>query len=185
MKLIKTGLIVLFSVVVTACSGMSNYFNAIDTSDKKLEGEGITLSQTIQTKDLYGAWANASDDNGPIDSTVIFALYTDHTGLVYFSDIDRKTKVETMGIEQFTWKFDESKKELNSVIFQQINRVGDKKTTKTMNKKEQHKVDLYRLDNEKLAIKLSNKEQTIELFRMPNDIYNKLTQDRPDLPRLK
>jgi plasmid maintenance system killer protein len=182
MKLMQKGLIVLFSVILTACGGISSY---MDVSDKKLEGEGITLSETIKTKDLYGAWAFATEDKDPNDITLIFALYTDHTGLAYGLDIDRKTKVETASIEQFTWKFNETNKELDSVIFKQIESIGDKRTEKTLNKKEQHKVDLYRLDNEKLAIKLVNKEQRLIFFRMPNSTYNKLVQDRRDLPRLK
>lgn len=182
MKLMQKGLIILFSVLLTACSGLANY---LDTSDPRLEGEGVTLSETIKTKDLYGAWAFATEDSDPNDVVLIFALYTDHKGLAYGLDTDPKTKVETVGADYFTWQFDEANKELNSITFQQLNGVGDNLTKKDVHKVEKHKVDLYRLDNEKLAIKLVNKEQRLIFFRMPNETYNKYIKDRPDLPRLK
>ena len=182
MKLMQKGLIVLFSLVLAACGGLPSY---MDTTDEKLKGQGMTLSETIQTKDLYGAWAFATEDDDPNDVTILFALYTDHTGLAYALDVNRKTKVETMQAEYFTWKFDESNKNLISVTFKQIDRVGDKRTEKTLNKPDQHKVDIYRLDNEKFAIKLVNKEQRLILFRMPNETYNNFIKLLPDLPKLK
>lgn len=182
MKLMQKGLIVLFSLVLAACGGLPSY---MDTTDEKLKGQGMTLSETIQTKDLYGAWAFATEDDHPKDVTLVFALYTDHTGLAYALDVDRKTKVETMQAEYFTWKFDEANKKLNSVIFKQVDRKGEKRTEKVVNKPDQHKVDLYRLDNEKFAIELVNKEQRLILLRMPNSTYNEFIKDRPDLPRLK
>ncbi|MGL4675799.1 MAG: hypothetical protein ACRCXK_13160 [Wohlfahrtiimonas sp.] len=182
MKLMQTGLIFLFSVVLTACSALTNY---VDNRDSKLEGEGIAISKTIQTKDLYGAWANATDDNDPNDVLLLFVLQTNHQGMAYGLETDRKTKVITTGIEHFIWQFDETNHELNSVIIKQINSVGDKRTEKVVNLKEKHKVDLYRLNNEKLAIKLVSKDQSLEFFRMPNETYNKLIKGRSDLPRLK
>jgi len=182
MKLMKTGLTLLLAIVLTACSGLTGY---MDTSDKKLEGEGVTLSQIVTNKDLYGVWAIATDDGDPNDVTLIFAFYTDHTGLVYVVDKDAKTKTEYTSAKFFKWKFDEANKELHSAVFKQIEHKKGQRTEKKVDDRDVHKIDLYRLDNEKFAIKLYNKKQRLLLLRMPNDTYNNLLKIRPDLPKLK
>ena len=182
MKLIKMGLVIALSAMLTACGGIAAY---MDTSDEKLKGQGVTLSETVKTKDLYGAWMFSTDDTDPDDIMLIFAFYTDHTGLAYGLDVNRKTKAEHMSAEYFTWKLDETNKELHSVIFKQVDRKGDKRTEKTVNERDTHKVGLYRLDNQKFAITLDNKSQRMIFFRMPNDTYNDFIKLRPDLPRLK
>lgn len=182
MSIIQKSLVILLSVMLTACGGIASY---MDTSDELLKGEGITLSETIKEKDLYGAWAFATDDKDPEDIMLIFAFYTDHTGLAYGLDVNRKTKAEHMSAEYFTWKLDEANKELYSVIFKEVDRKGDKITEKNVNKPDTHKVGLYRLDNQKFAITLDNKSQRLIFFRMPNETYNDFIQLRPDLPKLK
>lgn len=182
MKLMKTGLTLLLAIVLTACSGLTGY---MDTRDEIIQGEGVKLSETIQAKDLYGAWAISTDDNDPNDILLVFSFYTDHTGLVYASNVDRKTQSTHTSIEYFTWQLDENKKELHSNVVRQVETINGKKTDKQVKDSDVHKLELYRSDNEKIAIRLQDKNKKFVLLRMPNSTYNKFIQGRPDLPRLK
>ncbi|MGL4675797.1 MAG: hypothetical protein ACRCXK_13150 [Wohlfahrtiimonas sp.] len=182
MNLMKINLVVVLSVMLAACSGIAGY---MDTKDEIIQGEGVKISETIQEKDMYGAWAISTDNNDPNDVLLMFSFYADHTGLVYVSNIDRKRKSEHISIEYFTWTLDEKKKELYSNVVRQVETINGKKRDKQVKDSDIHKLELYHSDNEKMALRLQDKKQKFVLLRMPHSTYNKFIQGNPDLPRLK
>lgn len=182
MTFIRTGLICLFTIFITACGMLSSPFEGIN--DDKVEK--MTIAETIKSKDLYGAWAIASEDGADMDFLYIVVLMPDHVGVNYLTIDEKKGKPESVYTESYTWKFDSKNKIFTMDSYERVTKEdGKPEKSELLKEIKDYNTDLYLLDGKALAIRFVGPDGKFTFLRMDNDIYHKLVKDVPGLPKLK
>lgn len=182
MVIIRTGLITLFSLFIASCSMLSSPFAGVN--DDKVDE--MTVAETIRTKDLYGAWAIASDDDPKIDFLYVVVLMPNHMGVNYLTLDEKNGQPETEYTESYRWKFNEKEQVFTMHSEHRSTKEGSKPAKEeSINETTTYKTVLYQINGQSLAIRFSDSKEQLTFLRMDNSTYQKLVRGVPGLPRLK
>lgn len=184
MRLLGRILVLSLSLLVAACGMLSSPFEGVN-EDKVAR---MTLADTIQAKDLYGAWAISADD--PVDFLYLVVFLPNHTGLLYLTMDEKDGKPESIYTESLTWKFNEKTRifTMNSAVRKSIENGKPEKIEKINETKNYH-TKMYMLDGKRLAVQFvgdgKTDHRTYTFLRMDDKTYYRLVEGVPDLQRLK
>lgn len=184
MTFIRTGMLLAFSFFITSCSMLSSPFEGVN--DDKVEM--LTLADTIKTKDLYGAWAIASDDedNEPIDFLYLVVLLPNHSGLNFLTMDEKNGKPESRYSEYYTWKFNEKEKKFTTHSFKRNSiEYGKPEVSINLDETTVYDTQVYQLNNDILAVRFSKPGEKYTFLKMDNATYQQLVKDIPGIPAIK
>lgn len=185
MAIIRAGLIILTSFFIASCGMLKSPFEGVN--DDKVDQ--MTLATTIKTKDLYGAWAIASDDEtnpSDIEFLYVVVLMPNHVGVNYLSMDEKKGRPESVYTESYTWQFNEKTNVFTMNSYERVSEEDGKPEKKErLNTVTEYKTELYLLDGKSLAIRFDGSDGKFSFLRMENDVYYKLVKSVPGLPRIK
>lgn len=187
MNSITKGLLVLLSsFVITACGSLSDSIEQLSKNNESLT-LGDTVTKTIKTKELYGAWAVASDSasNDPTKILYLVVLLPNHSGVSYMTIENKKVDVDATFYEFYNWGFNEKEKIMTMNSFERTSIENGNKKVEKLNESVDYDTQLFKHEDEILAIKFSGADGEYTFLRMDDETYRQLVKDTPGILELK
>ncbi|UNM95069.1 hypothetical protein MMG00_07420 [Ignatzschineria rhizosphaerae] len=187
MTSITKGLLILFSsFMITACGSFSDPIKQLSNNNESLT-LGDTVTKTIKTKELYGAWAVASDSasNDPTKILYLVVLLPNHSGVNYMTIENKKADVDATFYEFYNWRFNEKEKIMTMNSFERTSIENGQKKVEKINESVNYDTQLYKHEGEILAIKFSGADGEYTFLRMDDETYREVVKDIPGIPPLK
>lgn len=182
MRRIHISMVAVFtSFLLASCGMMSSPFKGVN-EDAVASANTI---ENIQTKDLYGAWAIANEDE-TVKFLYVVILMPNHQGVNYVSIDEKDGLPESEYTEGYVWQFNEKDKVFTSrAVTRTIEEKGGPAKTETIDETEHFNTTLYQLDTDVLAVRFTAPNQDYVFLKMDNETYESLVKSVPGLPKIQ
>ncbi|MFT0210996.1 hypothetical protein VQ643_00065 [Pseudomonas sp. F1_0610] len=170
MKKVKYGILLAFSLLLSACS-------LLETTTPVVEGGH--LKEQVKDADLYGLWAASSMDDDPMEFLLVKVMFPGNKGLDWLYINDTKAKEETEGVQHFTWKVDSKAKTYTQTITERtVRETGKKELKEKPNVVETGPLEIIQIDDEIVAVKLVGDNRQIPYIRMDEEMLRDFITDK-------
>jgi hypothetical protein len=176
MKLISRGLMVLASFLLVACSSMPSPFFGVNKS----KVEGLSIAETIKTKEIYGTWGISNDD--PIDFLYLVVFKPNHSGVSYLTMDEKDGKPESKYSEYYTWEFNEKEKLFTMKVFKRNSiENGKPEEVETLKEVRRYETTMYKEGNNPLAIRFNAKGEEYIFLKMDEASHQRIQKGIPEM----